>query len=232
MIQLYSSTQTEELSWWIWEILDKYPALVRYYYAGGCHNLQGRQKLTIGNTCTQVQCRCINLYISNFPLYSEGARACGPHARVAYCWFGKTELGTLRTCARVRRARARAARTKQSTSLHHYPTTFYFTSVYYILGYNQLSNSCTRMAADEPAHVCACSTASTPACTVPNLLSLFEKYQKVPTGRRAANSRWIRRCYSCNQYTSGCTRVHVHTAVLLSLQTAVLNLVGTSYYEY
>ena len=49
-------------------------ALVVHYYGGGCHNLQGRQKLTTGNTCTQVQCRCINLYISNFPLYSEGAR--------------------------------------------------------------------------------------------------------------------------------------------------------------
>jgi hypothetical protein len=60
---------------------DKHPAQVLHYYGGGCHNLQGRQKLTTGNTCTQVQCRCINLYISNFPLYSEGARACGPHAR-------------------------------------------------------------------------------------------------------------------------------------------------------
>jgi hypothetical protein len=23
------------ISWWIWEILDKYPVLVRYYYGGG-----------------------------------------------------------------------------------------------------------------------------------------------------------------------------------------------------
>jgi hypothetical protein len=30
------------------------PALQRYYGGGGCHNLQGRQKLTTGNTCTQV----------------------------------------------------------------------------------------------------------------------------------------------------------------------------------
>jgi hypothetical protein len=50
--------------------------------------------------------------------------------------------------------------------------------VYYILENNQLSNSCS-MAADEPANVRACSTASTPACTLPDLLSLFEKYKKV-----------------------------------------------------
>jgi hypothetical protein len=64
--------------------------------------------------------------------------------------------------------------------------------VYYILGYNQqLSNSCS-MAADEPAHVRACSTAPTPACTAPDLLSLFEKYQKVSTERRAPNPPRIR----------------------------------------
>jgi hypothetical protein len=40
-----------------------------------CTQLTGEKKLTIGDTCTQVQCRCINLYCSNFPLYSEGARA-------------------------------------------------------------------------------------------------------------------------------------------------------------
>ena len=37
--------------------------------------LTGEKKLTAGNTGTQVQCRCINLYCSKFPLYSEGARA-------------------------------------------------------------------------------------------------------------------------------------------------------------
>ena len=64
----------------------------------------------------------------------------------------------------------------------------------------KLSNSCS-MAADDPTHVRACSTASTPACTVPDLLSLFEKYQKVPTGRHASkpprNPRFV--------HTSGCT---------------------------
>jgi hypothetical protein len=34
--------------------------------------------------------------------------------------LGRTELGMLRTCARVPRARARAARANESTSLHHY----------------------------------------------------------------------------------------------------------------
>jgi hypothetical protein len=58
--------------------------------------------------------------------------------------------------------------------------------VYYILEYNQLSNSCS-MAADEPVHVRACSTVSTPACTVPDLLSLFEKYQKVLRGDARQN---------------------------------------------
>jgi hypothetical protein len=39
--------------------------------------LTGEKKLTTWSTGTQVQCRCtsINLYCSNFPLYSEGARA-------------------------------------------------------------------------------------------------------------------------------------------------------------
>jgi hypothetical protein len=82
---------------------------------------------------------------------------------------------------------------KTVLKLKNYLTTFYFTIVYYILGYNQLSNSCS-MAADEPAHVHTCSTASTPACTAPDLLSLFEKYQKVPTGRRAPNPPRIRLC--------------------------------------
>ena len=35
-------------------------------------------------------------------------------------YLGRTELGTLRTCAQVPRARARVARAKQSTSLHHH----------------------------------------------------------------------------------------------------------------
>jgi hypothetical protein len=54
-----------------------------------------------------------------------------------------------------------------------------FTSMYmyYILGYNQLSNSCS-MAADEPAHVRACSTTSTLACALTYLLSLFENIKK------------------------------------------------------
>ena len=84
-------------------------------------------------------------------------------------------------------------RFKAVLKLKNYPTTFYFTIVYYILGYNQLSNSCS-MAADDPAHVRACSTASTPACTVPDLLSFLINHQKVPMGRRASNSRWIRGC--------------------------------------
>ena len=33
------------LSWWIWEILDKYPALVRYYYGGGVSQLTGETKI-------------------------------------------------------------------------------------------------------------------------------------------------------------------------------------------
>jgi hypothetical protein len=67
-----------------------------------------------------------------------------------------------------------------------YLTTFYFTIVYYILGYNQLSNSCS-MATDEPAHVRACSTASTPACTVPDLLSRFENTKKYRQGDARQN---------------------------------------------
>jgi hypothetical protein len=84
-------------------------------------------------------------------------------------------------------------RFKAVLRLKNYLTTFYVTIVYYILGYNQLSNSCC-MAADEPVHVRSCSTASTPACTVPDLLSLFEKYQKVLTGRRAPKPPRNRRC--------------------------------------
>jgi hypothetical protein len=51
----------------------------------------------------------------------------------------------------------------------------------------KLSNFFTT-AADEQVHVRACSKAPTPACTVPDLLSLFEKkYQKVPTVRHTSN---------------------------------------------
>jgi hypothetical protein len=35
----------------------------------GVSQLTGEKKLTTGNTRTQVQCRCINLYCSNFPPY-------------------------------------------------------------------------------------------------------------------------------------------------------------------
>ena len=73
-----------ELSWWIW-VLVKYPALVLHYLEAGCHNLQGRTKLTTGNTCTQVQCRCINLYCSNSPPYSGGcAAAAGAFLCISY----------------------------------------------------------------------------------------------------------------------------------------------------
>jgi hypothetical protein len=45
------------------------------------------------------------------------------------------------------------------------------------------------MAADELAHVRACSTASTPARTVPDLLSLFEK--KIPKSTNLTDTRRI-----------------------------------------
>jgi hypothetical protein len=60
------------------------------------------------------------------------------------------------------------------------------------------------MAADEPANVRACSTVSTSACTVPDLLSLFEKYQKVLTGRRESKPPRILRFV----HTLGCTAHH------------------------
>jgi hypothetical protein len=46
----------------------------------------------------------------------------------------------------------------------------------------QLSNCCS-MVADEPAHVRACSTASTPACNVPGLLSLLKNYSQKKKSR-------------------------------------------------
>jgi hypothetical protein len=53
--------------------------------------LTGEKKLTTWNTCTHVQCRCINFYCSNFPPYSEGARA-GPLYRSTGIGFKKVVL--------------------------------------------------------------------------------------------------------------------------------------------
>ena len=92
--------------------------------------------------------------------------------------------------------------------------------MYYILGYNQLSNSCS-MATDELVHVRAYSTASTRAFTVPELLSLLRNYQKVPMGGHASNPRSIRGCL----HASGCTLlIHYKQRVFFLNESLPLNI--------
>jgi hypothetical protein len=90
----------------------------------GCHNLQRRQKLTTGNTCTQVHCRCINLYCSNFPPYSEGARAgaflCSREVGGEGQYGSSGETSYVERCVTGKSTTRTTDLTKQSTSLHHY----------------------------------------------------------------------------------------------------------------